>query len=447
MTGLQTKLGAAIPDQVELGIAPAAKQLVRALKQEVGLPIHFHTHDTSGIAAASVLAAVRAGVDAVDLAMDSVSGLTSQPNLGSIADALRGDPRDPGLDRQAIREISRYWELVREYYEGFESDIRSGTADVYRHAMPGGQYTNLREQARALGVAHRWPEVAERYADVNDIFGDIIKVTPTSKVVGDMAIAMVTSDLTTADVTDPGKEVAFPESVVSLFRGEIGQPVGGFPEALQRKVLKGEAPMTERPGALMPPADIDSERAQAEKRVGRRLSEQELCSYLLYPAVFEEFAKVQRTYGDVSVLPTPVFFHGLKPQEEIEIQLERGKRLIIRLLGIGDVDSKGKCRVFFELNGQPRTVDIADHSRAQQVKSHPKADADNPKHVAAPMPGRVVSISVKKGQRIARGDALLAIEAMKMETLLRAEHDGKVKSIPASVGMNIEAHDLLIEFE
>ena len=427
---------------------PAAiEKLVSTLKQEVGVPIHFHTHDTSGIGAASVLAAARAGVDAVDLAMDSVSGLTSQPNLGSVVDALRGDARDPGLDREAIREISRYWELVREYYEGFESDIRSGTADVYRHAMPGGQYTNLREQARALGVAHRWPEVAERYADVNELFGDIIKVTPTSKVVGDMAIAMVSGELTTADVVDPDKEIAFPESVVSLFHGDIGQPVGGFPEALQKKILKGEKPLAERPGALMPPADLDAERAQAEKRIERRLSDQELCSYLLYPAVFEEFAKVQRSYGNISVLPTPVFFHGLRPNEEIEVQLERGKRLVIRLLGMSDVDDKGKRRVFFELNGQPRTVDIMDRSRAHLVKSHPKADVDNPKHIAAPMPGGIVSISVKKGQKVARGDALLAIEAMKMETLLRAERGGKIKAIPATVGMSVEAHDLLIELE
>ena len=427
---------------------PAAiEKLVSTLKQEIGLPIHFHTHDTSGIGAASVLAAVRAGVDAVDLAMDSVSGLTSQPNLGSVVDALRGDVRDPGLDREAIREISRYWELVREYYAGFESDIRSGTADVYRHAMPGGQYTNLREQARALGVAHRWPEIAERYVEVNALFGDIIKVTPTSKVVGDMAIAMVTGELTVEEVLDSDKEIAFPESVVSLFHGDIGQPVGGFPQALQKKILKGEKPLTERPGALMLPADLDAERAQGEKRIGRRMSDQELCSYLLYPAVFEEFAKTQRSYGDISVLPTPVFFHGLKPQEEIEVQLERGKRLIIRLLGMSEIDDRAQRRVFFELNGQPRTVEITDRSRAASVKSHPKADSDNPKHVAAPMPGRVVSISVKKGQKIERGDALLAIEAMKMETLLRAERDGKIKAIPAAVGMSIEAHDLLVELE
>jgi pyruvate carboxylase len=425
----------------------AAAKLVRALKEETGLPVHFHTHDTSGIAAASVLAAVAAGADAVDLAMDPVSGLTSQPNLGSVVDALRGDPRDPGLDRAAIREIARYWELVREYYGAFESDIRSGTADVYRHAMPGGQYTNLREQARSLGVGHRWPEVAERYAEVNDLFGDIIKVTPTSKVVGDMALAMVTGGLTAEDVLDPDKEIAFPDSVVSLFRGEIGQPVGGFPKALQDKILQGDKPLAKRPGALLAPVDLDGERTQAEKRIGRRLSEPEFCSYLLYPTVFEDFAKFRRSYSDVGVLPTPVFFYGLKPQEEIEVQLERGKNLIIRLLGLSEVDDKGQRRVFFELNGQPRTVEVTDRNAAKTVKSHPKAEPGNPDHVAAPMPGRIVTISVEPGQKVERGDALLAIEAMKMETMLRAERSGTVKAIPAAVGMTVAAHDLLIELE
>jgi len=437
----------AIKDMAGVCRPAAADKLVRTLKNEVGLPIHFHTHDTSGIAAATVLTAVAAGADAVDLAMDSVSGLTSQPNLGSVVDALRGDPRDPGLDRNAIREISRYWELVREYYEAFESDIRSGTADVYRHEMPGGQYTNLREQARALGVGHRWPEVAARYAEVNELFGDIIKVTPTSKVVGDMAIAMVTGGLTAEDIADPDKEIAFPESVVSLFRGEIGQPVGGFPPALQKKILKGAKPLVKRPGALLPPVDFDAEREQLEKRIERRVSDQELCSYVLYPAVFEEFARTRRSYGDVGVLPTPVFFYGLKPHEEIEVSLERGKNLVIRLLGTSDVDEKGQRRVFFELNGQPRTVEVTDRSAAQSIKSHPKADAGNPKHIAAPMPGRIVGISVERGQKIERGDALVSIEAMKMETLLRADRAGKVKSIPAAVGMTVAAHDLLLELE
>ena len=425
---------------------PAAiSRLVTTLKQEVGIPIHFHTHDTSGIGAASVLAAVAAGVDAVDGAMDSLSGLTSQPNLGSIVDALHGQERDPGLDRAPIRRISRYWELVREHYAGFESEIRSGTADVYRHAMPGGQYTNLREQARSLGVAHRWPEVADRYAEVNDLFGDIVKVTPTSKVVGDMALAMVTGGLTVEHVVDPDKEVAFPESVVSFFRGDLGQPVGGFPEALQRKILKGERPLRERPGAMLPAVDLTATREQAEKAVGRRISERELSSYLLYPRVFEEYAAHLRNYAEVSALPSPVFFYGLKTQEEIAVEIERGKTLVIRLLAVSDVDEKGTRRVFFELNGQPRTVEVTDHSAVRTVMAHPKADPANPNHVAAPMPGRVVSISVEAGQKVGKGDALLSIEAMKMETLIRAEYVGTVVSIPASVGMQVEAHDLLME--
>jgi len=425
---------------------PAAiSQLVTTLKQEVSIPIHFHNHDTSGIGSAASLAAVDAGVDAIDGAMDALSGLTSQPNLGSIVDALRGHERETGLDPAAVRRISRYWELVREHYAAFESEIRSGTADVYRHAMPGGQYTNLREQARSLGVAHRWPEVADRYAEVNELFGDVIKVTPTSKVVGDMALAMVTAGLSAADVLDADKEVAFPESVVSFFRGEVGQPVGGFPKALQKKILNGEKPMTERPGATLPAVDLAAERDLAQKRVGRQISERELSSYLLYPQIFEDFAGHLRSYSDVSALPTPAFFYGLKPQEEIAVDLERGKTLVIRLLAVGDVDDKGNRRVFFELNGQPRTVKVADKQVAQNIKAHPKADPENQYHVAAPMPGRVVSINVEIGQKVTKGDALVSIEAMKMEMLLRADHSGTVASIPATVGMQIEAHDLLVE--
>ena len=425
----------------------AAHRLVSALKQEVGIPIHFHTHDTSGIGAAAALSAVDAGVDAVDGAMDAMSGLTSQPNLGAIVGALHGHERDPGLDRAAIRRISRYWELVREHYAGFESEIRSGTADVYRHAMPGGQYTNLREQARSLGLAQRWPEVANRYADINEMFGDVIKVTPTSKVVGDMALAMVSGGLSAEDVLDPDKEVAFPESVVSFFRGDLGQPVGGFPAALRRKVLQGREPLTERPGATLPPVDLDAARKRVEKRVRRHISERELSSWLLYPGVFEEFAEHLRTYSNVSTLPTPVFFHGLKSQEEIAVEIERGKTLVIRLLAIGDVDQRGEQRVFFELNGQPRTVELANRQAAAGVTAHPKADPANPNHIAAPMPGKVVEINVAPGQTVEKGTALLAIEAMKMQMLLRAEGPGTVASIPATVGMRTEAQDLLMELQ
>jgi pyruvate carboxylase len=423
----------------------AAKLLVSALKQEVGIPIHFHTHDTSGIAAASVLAAVDAGCDAVDGAMDAMSGLTSQPNLGSIVEALRHCERDPGLSRNAMRQVSRYWEGVRRFYEPFESGIRSGTADVYRHAMPGGQYTNLREQARSLGIERRWPEVARRYAEVNEMFGDIVKVTPTSKVVGDMALFMVTSGLTPEDVLDPGKEIAFPASVVQLFRGDLGQPPGGWPEALQAKVLQGEKADTSRPGSHLPDTDLEAKRAEAERKVGRRISDDELASYLMYPNVFVAFAADRRHYGDVGILPTPVFFFGLQPDEEIAIDIEPGKTLIIRLLATSEPDEEGKRRMFFELNGQPRTVTVADAAINATVVSNRKAEEGNPAHVAAPMPGLVVSVAVKSGQSVEKGDPLVALEAMKMETVIRAEHDGSIRSVPVSVGTQVEAHDLLVE--
>ncbi|MCC5862641.1 MAG: pyruvate carboxylase [Gammaproteobacteria bacterium] len=436
-----------IKDMAGVAKPAAAKQLVATLKQEVGIPIHFHTHDTSGIAAASVLAAVEAGADAVDGAMDAMSGLTSQPNLGSIVEALRNGPRDPGLPRQAMRDISRYWEVVREYYAAFESDIRSGTADVYRHAMPGGQYTNLREQARSLGIEHHWPEVAERYAQVNEMFGDIVKVTPTSKVVGDMALYMVTSGLTPEQVSDPDHDVGFPESVVQLFHGDLGQPPGGWPQALQAKVLAGETPLTERPGATLPPADLAATREEVQKKIGRKVDDCDLASYLMYPKVFVEFAANRRHYGDVSILPTPVFLYGLKGEEEIAIDIEPGKTLILRLLAVGDPDAEGKRKLFFELNGQPRTVIVTDAGVTATAVANRKAEEGNPAHVAAPMPGLVVSVSVKPGQKVERGDALVSIEAMKMETVLRAEREGTVREVVAPVGTQVEAHDLLVEFE
>lgn len=436
-----------IKDMAGVAKPAAAKLLVATLKQEVGIPIHFHTHDTSGIAAASVLAAVEAGADAVDGAMDAMSGLTSQPNLGAIVEALRNGPRDPGLPRQAMRDISRYWEVVREYYAAFESDIRSGTADVYRHAMPGGQYTNLREQARSLGIEHHWPEVAERYAQVNELFGDIVKVTPTSKVVGDMALYMVTSGLTPEQVLDPDEDVGFPESVVQLFHGDLGQPPGGWPPALQAKVLAGESALTDRPGATLPPADLEAAREELQKKIGRKVDDCDLASYLMYPKVFVEFAANRRHYGDVSILPTPVFFYGLKGEEEIAVDIEPGKTLIIRLLAVGDPDAEGKRKLFFELNGQPRTVIVTDAGVTATAVANRKAEEGNPAHVAAPMPGLVVSVSVKPGQKVERGDALVSIEAMKMETVLRAERGGTVREVVASVGTQVEAHDLLVEFD
>ena len=435
----------AIKDMAGICKPQAARMLVKALKEEVGLPLHFHTHDTSGISAASVLAAIEAGCDVVDGAMDAMSGLTSQPNLGAIAAALRGTERDPQLDPTALFGISQYWEGVRRAYAPFEADIRSGTSDVYRHEMPGGQYTNLREQARAMGLAHRWTEVSQAYADVNQLFGDIVKVTPTSKVVGDMALFMVANDLTPADVSNPDKEVAFPDSVISLFKGELGFPADGFPKALEQKVLKGGQPLSGRLGASLPPVDLELARSAAEKAVERSISEQELSSYLMYPKVFKDYAEHRRQYGNVSVLPTPVFFYGLQDGQETSIDIDQGKTLVVRLQGQADAPEDGQSKLFFELNGQPRLIRI-DRAGAVKLVIHLRAEDGNPQHVGAPMPGMVVTVAVKAGQKVEKGDPLVSIEAMKMETMIRAERKGTVAQTHVKPGAVISAKDLLIEF-
>lgn len=426
----------------------AIRTLVSALRDETGLPIHFHTHDTSGIAAASVIAAVEAGVDAVDGALDALSGLTSQPNLTSIVDALAGSDRAPAVDSRAMREISNYWEGVRRFYAPFEADIRSGTSDVYHHEMPGGQYTNLREQARAIGLEHRWPEVSRAYADVNQLFGDIVKVTPTSKVVGDMALFMVANDLSPQDVADPAREIAFPESVVSLFKGELGRPPEGFPEALSDKILQGKKPMTERPGKGLAAVDLDAERLVAEKTVGRQVNDQDLASWLMYPKVFTDYCAHHSKYGDVSQLPTPVFFNGMAAGDEVSVSIDAGKTLVIRLQGSADVlDDEGDAKkLFFELNGQPRLVRIekASVAQAQARRERPKADINNPAHIGAPMPGTIVTVSIKPGQRVKRGDPLVSIEAMKMESVVRAERDMTIAEVFAKKGQLVNPKDLLL---
>jgi len=422
----------------------AARALVKALRDEVGLPVHFHTHDTSGGSVASVLAAIEAGVDAVDAAMDSMSGLTSQPSMGAILAALESSERAPGITHGDIQPFARYWEGVRHYYAPFEAEIRAGTSDVYRHEMPGGQYTNLREQARSMGLDARWSEVAQAYADVNQLFGDIVKVTPSSKVVGDMALFMVANGLTPADVANPDKEVSFPDSVVSMFRGEMGYPADGFPPALQKKILKDKAPIEGRVGAHLPDVDLEAARAAAEKVAGRQVDDNDLASYLMYPKVFTEFTAHQSHYGNVSALPTPVFFYGLSEKEEVAIDIDRGKTLVIQLTGRADSDDEGIAHLFFELNGQPRPMHIPKAGLAAK-KAHPKAEEGNPNHVAAPMPGAVATVSVTPGQKVVRGGPLLSIEAMKMETAITAERDATVLRVLVAPGDRVEPKDLLIE--
>ena len=425
----------------------AAKKLIATLKQEVDLPIHLHTHDTSGAASATVLAAVEAGVDAVDAAMDALSGTTSQPTLGSIVAALAGGERDPGLDAKAIRQISFYWEAVRTQYRAFESDLKGGASEVYLHEMPGGQFTNLKEQARSLGLETCWHEVAQTYADVNRMFGDIVKVTPSSKVVGDMALAMVSAGLTRADVESPDKDIAFPDSVVGFFSGDLGQPPGGFPKALQTKVLKGKKALTERPGSYLKPADIEAERKKIADDVGHAIDDFRLASYLMYPKVYADFEKTQDRYGPTEVLPTPVYFYGLEEGDELLVDIEKGKTLVVNYLGRAPTNEKGEVRVFFDLNGQPRTIVVPDRFKAGEITVRAKAVPGDPKQVGAPMPGVISTLAVKEGQQVTAGDVLCSIEAMKMETALHAEVDGVVAELLIKPGDQIDAKDLLVRFE
>ncbi|MCL2778110.1 MAG: pyruvate carboxylase [Polyangiaceae bacterium] len=434
----------AIKDMAGVCRPRAAAALVKALKEETGLPVHFHTHDTSGIAAASVLAAAEAGCDAVDGALDAMSGLTAQPNLSAMASALVGTGRDPDLSPHALHQASTYFEGVRRFYAPFESDIRAGTADVYRHEMPGGQYTNLRVQARAMGLEHRWTEVSQAYADVNQLFGDIVKVTPTSKVVGDMALMMVANDLTPAQVADPAHEVVFPESVVSLFKGELGFPPDGFPQALSRKVLKSQPPVAYRPGDQLPPVDLQAARARAAQAGGMTVDEmddRQLASALMYPKVAADFHRHQQKHGDVSVLPTPTFFYGMKPGDEVALEIDAGKTLLVSLQTIHD--EAGSAKVQFEMNGQSRMTSVA-RSGAADAAPREVADAGNPLHVGAPMPGAVVTVPVAAGQHLQAGATLLSLEAMKMETHLIAERDGVIERVLVNPGDRVQAKDLLI---
>lgn len=424
-----------------------AKILFTALKEEVGLPIHFHTHDTAGTAIATILAASEAGVDAVDCAMDALSGNTSQATLGSVVEALRHTDRDTKLDVGAIRQISNYWESVRAHYAAFESGMQSPASEVYLHEMPGGQFTNLKAQARSMGLEDRWHDIARTYAEVNQMFGDVIKVTPIAKTVGDLALMMVTQGLSCEDVLDPKTEVSFPDSVITLMKGYVGQAHGGFPEAIVRKVLKGEEPITVRPGTLLAPADIEGERKKIEAEYSVTIDDEDLMGYMMYPKVFTDYLERHAEYGPVRTLPTKTFFYGMQTGEEISAEIDPGKTLEIRLVAVGETQEDGRARVFFELNGQPRTIRIADRRVKAQVAERPKAEVGNPNHLGAPMPGVVATVGVTPGQEVKTGDLLLTIEAMKMETGLHADRDAMVKAVHIQAGGQIDAKDLLIEFE
>ena len=446
------KMGAhtlCIKDMAGLCRPFAAKKLVKTLKEEIGVPIHFHTHDTSGINASSILTASEAGVDICDAALSSLSGCTSQPNLNSIVAALQHTPRETGLDPEALQEFSDYWAHVRSYYKPFDTAEPYGTAEVYLHEMPGGQYTNLKEQAESMGIGHRWPEIARMYAEVNELFGDIVKVTPSSKVVGDMCMFMITRGVKPGDARTylqslpPG--TSFPESVIDMLQGGLGQPVGGWPQDVQKIILGKRKPFTHRPGERVEKVDLAKTRTEVAKLLGTKdATDDDLYSYLMYPQVFAEFHKSLKAHSDVSVLPTPAYFYGLKDKEEITISLEAGKTLFARLLNITDVDSTGHRTAIFELNGYPRHVTIADKSAPQEAITKVKADPADPKQIGAPMPGMVASIAVSVGHKVKEGDPLLTLEAMKMFTTVTAPCPGTIQELHVIVGQTVESKDLMV---
>jgi pyruvate carboxylase len=443
-----------IKDMAGLCKPYAAQRLVRALREKIRIPIHFHTHDSAGGQMAALLLATEEGVDIVDAAMAPLSGMTSQVNLNSLVEALRFSGRDTGLACEPLQATADYWETVRGFYRPFDVAATgpfapASSAAVYRHEMPGGQYTNLYQQAQALGLASRWPEVCQMYAEVSELFGDLIKVTPTSKVVGDMALFMVGNNLTRQDAEEGTRDLAFPESVVEFFEGRLGQPPGGFAglEKLQKRVLRDRKPFTGRPGATLPPVDFEAARRQLESKLNREVSRREVVAQLLYPRVFPDLAAHQQEYSDTSLLPTPVFFFGMEPGEEISVDIEPGKTLIIKFLTLGDPHPDGRRLVFFELNGQPREVLVVDQSLGGEAQRHPKADPDNPLEVSAPMPGLVVSATVAPGEQVTAGQKLFTLEAMKMETTVYAERAGCVAEVLVKPGTQVDAGDLLLRFE
>ena len=439
----------AIKDMAGLCKPQAAYNLVHALKQEIGIPIHFHTHDTSGLNAASVIAASRAGVDIVDLAMASLSGSTSQPNLNSVCSALANSDQDPGLDFDTLNEISDYWEEVLAQYEPFISAPRAGTAEVYEHEMPGGQYTNLREQANAMGLGHRWREISRTYAEVNQLFGDIVKVTPSSKVVGDMAMFLITRGIKPADVVKlkPGS-IDWPESVIDMLAGGLGQPDGGFPEEVKRVVLNHRPSTTQRPGELAAPVDLEETRARLAADLKRPATDDDLYSYLMYPQVFADFQATLAKYDDLSGLPTPAFFYGLNVGEEIEVEIDKGKTLFIKLVSLGEADSEGRRTLFYELNGMPRESVVTDASLAKSAgPARAKGDPGDASQSCAPMPGMVTEVAVSPGQEVAEGEKLVVLEAMKMLTTVSAGKAGTVKEILVKKGEQVDSDDLLVRIE
>lgn len=434
-----------IKDMAGLLKPQAAYELISSLKETVSIPIHLHTHDTSGNGLYTYAKAIEAGVDIVDVAVSSMAGLTSQPSANSLLYALEGTDRKPDLSVTAYEEIARYWEGIRKYYQDFESGMTSPHTEVYQHEMPGGQYSNLQQQAKGVGLGSRWEEVKEMYRRVNEMFGDIVKVTPSSKVVGDMALYMVQNNLTEDDIYERGDSLDFPDSVVELFEGYLGQPHGGFPRELQRIILKGREPITVRPGELLESVNFSEIKETLAHSLNREVTNKEMVSYALYPKVFMDYQKMFEQFGDISVLDTPTFHYGMRLGEEIEVEIEQGKTLIVKLVSVGEAQADGTRVVYFELNGQPREVIVKDANIKSTVAAKLKADRDNENHIGATMPGTVIKVLIEKGDKVNKGDHLMITEAMKMETTVQAPFTGVVKDIHVANGEAIQTGDLLLE--
>ena len=436
----------ALKDMSGLCHPNAAYKLIKALRNEIAIPVHFHTHDSSGIAGASIIKAAEAGVDAVDLSISSLSGLTAQPNLNSIIHAMRGDKRDTKLDQKFFDDLSIYWEAIRQYYEPFDTSPKFGSAEVYRHEMPGGQYTNLREQARALGLGARWPEVVRYYREVNELLGDIVKVTPSSKVVGDLAIFLLTKGVEPKDMVNLEPGTAFPESVVDMLSGGLGQPKGGWPKAVQKVVLGDRKPHKGRPGARAEKVDLEATREEV-KAITKRVecSDDDLYAYLMYPQVFKDLVKYINEYGHARVLPTPAFFYGLKPGEEISVEIQEGKILIIKLIYVSEPDKEGLRTLTFELNGRARECVIADKSIKSEVKRRTKADSADKMQIGAPIPAMVSAVTATVGHKVKKGEKLVILEAMKMQTTVYALNDGIIDQVEVQAGDQVESKDLLVK--
>lgn len=425
----------------------AAQELITALKSTVSIPIHLHTHDTSSLQSATYLKAIEAGVDVVDVALGALSGLTSQPNFNAIVEMMRFQEREHPFDIKSLHQFSNYWESVRERYYPFESGLMASSAEVFQHEIPGGQYSNLKPQAISLGLGDHWERIKEAYAEVNDLFGDIVKVTPSSKVVGDMALYMVANNLTKDDVLERGDQISFPESVQAFFMGEMGQPAGGFPVALQRIILKNKEPYTKRANAYVQEVDVDAEFISFKEKFGQDLRYTDYLSYKMYPKVFEDGLAFFREYGDVSMVPTANFFFGMKQNEEALIELSRGKSILVRLLSIGAPDEQGRRTVFFKLNGQTRNIEVIDKSLKVKKIENRKVEKGNVKQIGSPLQGMLSKVFVKKGDRVKKNQPLFVIEAMKMETTITAGSEGQIAVILLGEGTLVNTDDLVLEAE